>query len=32
VKEVLIDKKPHAGNIIPVFEKGTEHNVKVTLG
>jgi cellobiose phosphorylase len=32
VKEILVDGKSISGNIIPVFEKGTEHNVKVTLG
>jgi cellobiose phosphorylase len=32
VKEVLVDGKPIASNIIPIFAKGTEHNVKLTLG
>ncbi len=32
IKEVLIDGKPHSSNILPLFPKGTEHNVKVILG
>jgi cellobiose phosphorylase len=32
VKEVLVDGKPIASNIIPIFAKGAEHQVKITLG
>ncbi len=32
VKEVLIDSKPQASNIIPIFGDGREHTVKVILG
>jgi cellobiose phosphorylase len=32
IQSVLIDGKPHASNIIPVFPKGTEHKVKIILG
>ena len=32
VKEVQVDGKPHTSNIIPIFAKGTEHKVQVTLG
>ncbi|HEX2934178.1 MAG TPA: glycosyl hydrolase family 65 protein, partial [Bacteroidales bacterium] len=32
VKEVLVDGKAVSSNIIPLFEKGSEHNVFVVLG
>lgn len=32
VKEVMIDGKVYASNLIPLFEKGSEHNVFIVLG
>jgi cellobiose phosphorylase len=32
IKEVIVDGKTVASNIIPLFAKGTEHKVKVILG
>jgi cellobiose phosphorylase len=32
VKAVTIDGKPHASNLIPLFNDGLEHTVKVVLG
>ena len=32
VKEIMIDSKPQASNIIPIFGDGKEHTVKVILG
>jgi len=32
VKEITVDGKVISSNIIPVFEKGTEHKVSVVLG
>jgi len=32
IKEVIVDGKSTSSNVLPVFQKGTEHNVKVIMG
>jgi cellobiose phosphorylase len=32
VKSAAIDGRPHAGNLLPVFEKGTVHDITMVLG